>query len=593
MYNIEIRALEEFMNKLSIDTKNDKIREFLRYVGSRDTYFNEDDSSYDILKTKNVWAGYAYMVFVDKMTGKELTAREETFLNTYLNNYILNTDIEGMEKEFKGLYLKYRLSKDFPSNNVLDEHKHAIHPDFENGLEEYRITMAHMMSLIMGEDIEIVLDEANGIKSTIAYNDKTKKFVINEKYLSDAYFDFVSNNCSFTENFKEIHKLAYIIELTKLHRIRKEEISTRALIYTLEDYLYSKASKNTKVAKAYNELFNSIIKNKQIDLDAQEEAFLKLASSGWLYREAEYGSSNNLVRAYINELLISNNHARHLIRDANYIDETDTHTAAFVHLFNMYVNGLKAMPKTKLTNVTKYFVRNGNALTVLDMAIILKEYDAKILKAKDDEEKQIELEDERNQVRKVMKHIKENVPSYKIEEKVLKLVTGELTDKEKAELEEVIFNECFDNYTAFQDVKYRVSHMYSQLDNLAGSNSKSKINLIRTKERIYSSMMEDFKKVEAKIMDAIYRLGGDFQFEDASRTLVITQPDDMNKILSALQELIGRGVVTSEQMVKDSIMYGTPVLRDLSPGFKKFAEDVLASKGVKEFKKSKKKNNKK
>ena len=41
-------------------------------------------------------------------------------------------------------------------------------------------------------------------------------------------------------------------------------------------------------------------------------------------------------------------------------------------------------------------------------------------------------------------------------------------------------------------------------------------------------------------------------------------------------------------MVKDSIMYGTPILRDITPGYKKFAEDVLAGKGVKEFKKSKK-----
>jgi hypothetical protein len=61
----------------------------------------------------------------------------------------------------------------------------------------------------------------------------------------------------------------------------------------------------------------------------------------------------------------------------------------------------------------------------------------------------------------------------------------------------------------------------------------------------------------------------------------------MNKILSAVQELMGRGIITSEQMINDSIKNGTPILRNLTPGYKKFAEDILAAKGVKEFKKKK------
>ena len=100
-------------------------------------------------------------------------------------------------------------------------------------------------------------------------------------------------------------------------------------------------------------------------------------------------------------------------------------------------------------------------------------------------------------------------------------------------------------------------------------------------------MIDKFSHIDTEINDFLYRLGSEFEFESPKTTLVITKQDDMNKILSAIQELMGRGIVTSEKMVESSIKNGTPVLRNLTPGFKKFAEDLLAAKGVKEFKKKK------
>ena len=100
-------------------------------------------------------------------------------------------------------------------------------------------------------------------------------------------------------------------------------------------------------------------------------------------------------------------------------------------------------------------------------------------------------------------------------------------------------------------------------------------------------MISRFSHIDKEIEIFLSYLGSEFEFESPEKTLVITKHDDMNKILSAIQELMGRGIVTSEKMVNDSIEYGTPVLRNLTPGFKKFAQDLLAAKGVKEFKKAK------
>ena len=590
MYNIVVNSLEDFMSKLVVNTKNDKMRDFLRYVDNRDSYFTSEDDISEINDNKNIWAGFAYQVFLSGVIGNELSQREELFLDAYFNKYILDEkELTKLEKNLKGFYLKHRLSSDFKYNHCLDENKNALHPEYENGLKEYVATIAGLVSLIMDEDVKVNVIEANQERPNkeIVYNDKTKTFTLDEKFISDVYYDMLTENNTITTTFEKVHMMCIEMELAKLNKVKKEEISLRALSYTLEDYLYSKGTKNTKVGKAYAELFDSIIANRRIILDAREEAFTKIASANWLYNDAEYKADNLIMRSYLNDLLIQNNNAPHIRRDARYLSGIEYPEEVFKTMFNMYVNGLKAMPKTKLTNVTKYFARNGNALTVLDMGLILKEYDAKIAKVKDDEDKQAELEFEKSQVKKVMKYIKDTVPSYKIEEKLLKLVTQELTQEEAKKLDDEIISECISDYGAYQDMKYRLEHMYTQLDNLASSNSISKINFVRSKEKVLANMIDKFSHIDTEIDIFLSYLGSEFEFESPEKTLVITKQDDMNKILSAIQELMGRGIVTSEKMINNSIRYGTPVLRNLTPGFKKFAEDLLAAKGVKEFKKAK------
>ena len=590
MYNIVINSLENFMNKLVIDTKNDKMRDFLRYVENQEGYFTSDDTLAEIHNSKNIWAGFAYQVFLEKYEGKELSNREENFLNAYFEKYILSAkELTKLEKDLKGLYLKHRLSDDYPLNHVLNENKEPIYPVFENGVKEYATTIEGLVSLIMGEDIKVEVVEKEEGKTTkdLVYNDKTKTFTLDKKFIEDVYYNMLTNYYSITDTFQKVHEMCIEVELAKLNKVKKEDISLTALVYTMEDYLYSKGTKNTKVSKAYAELFDSIIANKQIDLDAREAALLKICSANWLYSDSEYKANNPIMRGYLNDELIKNNNAPHIRRDARFLSGVEYPEEVFVTMFNMYVNGLKTMPKTKLTNVTKYFAINGNALTVLDMGLILKEYDSKIVKAKDDEEKQIKLEIEKGKVKKVLKYIKDTVPSYKIEEKLLKLVTQDLTEEDAVKLDDEIISDCISNYGAYQDMKYRIEHMYNQLDNLASSNSLSKINFVRSKEKVLANMIDKFSHIDTEINDFLYRLGSEFEFESPKTTLVITKQDDMNKILSAIQELMGRGIVTSEKMIESSIKNGTPVLRNLTPGFKKFAEDLLAAKGVKEFKKKK------
>jgi hypothetical protein len=391
------------------------------------------------------------------------------------------------------------------------------------------------------------------------------------------------------------------MELYELNNIRKNEISVTALIYTIEDYLYSKALKVNGVGKAYAALYKNTIAHKLIDVDARERAFDKLVSAFSLNINNRYGAMGDLINHHLNDLLIDNNHLRHYIADAKYFDTNNLQDDAFSKLFAMYVNGLKAMPKTKLTNVTKYFAINGNTLTVLDMNLIIKDYDHKIAKlekaienAKDEDEiisltsKKDAIEIEKNNVKKVMKYIKDRVISYQIEEKLLKYTSDEkLSKEEKTEIYDHILDLCFDNYSEYLEMKHRVKHMYDQLDNLAGSNSPSKIALIRFKESTLSKMIKAFDDLDQYLEWKKLQLSSNFEFEDASRTLVIHEVKDMDKVISLVQELIGRGVITSEKMIKDSIENGTPLMRNLNPGFKEFAQDALAAKGVKEFKKKK------
>ena len=52
MNGIIVNSLNNFMSNLSIDTKNDKIRDFLRYMDSKETYFSNEDDELEIINTR-------------------------------------------------------------------------------------------------------------------------------------------------------------------------------------------------------------------------------------------------------------------------------------------------------------------------------------------------------------------------------------------------------------------------------------------------------------------------------------------------------------------------------------------------------------
>ena len=114
--------------------------------------------------------------------------------------------------------------------------------------------------------------------------------------------------------------------------------------------------------------------------------------------------------------------------------------------------------------------------------------------------------------------------------------------------------------------------------------------IISITNKIIPNIMQD--ELEGLRIDIITPLINLKKQIDEKRNVVIHNPVEMNKIISIVQQLIGRGVITSEEMINDSIINGTPIIRNLNPGFKKFVEDLLASKGVKEFKTDKKRKQK-
>jgi len=599
MSGMLVKSLDNYMGSLSVNLKNEKVREFLRYMSSRDSYFLDEDTQEEILETKNMWAGFAYMTLLDSINGKELTQREESFLEKYFVEYLLIEQSVGLERDLKGFYTKYRLSGDYYPNKIAidPQTQWANHPEFEEGVEEYRKTVESIISEVYGRKIEVVVEEENDLHplAEIQYFSKANKLILNEKFVSHAYIDMLRDGYDITHAFDMIYKICTQMELTELNKVKKNEISVTALIYTIEDYLYGKALKSNKIGGVYNALYNSVLANKLIDIHARDNAFMKLITKPMFFKDNEYGITNDRLDTYFNNLLSDNNHLLHYIPDARYFDTNNLDRDAFSKLFTMYVNGLKAMPKTKLTNVTKYFVLNGNALTTLDMMVIINEYNFKIkkLETKDDQisaSKKEQLIKEKNEIAKVMNFIKENVNSYNIEQQLLELVMNEkLSSEERNKVMDVIIDRCFENYSDYLEMKHRVTHMYTQLDNLAGSNSPSKIASIRLKREILSKVMDKFSEIDELLEWKKIQLSDGFEFEDSAKNIVIHQVKNMDKVLTIVQELIGRGIITSEDMINDSIENGTPLIRNLTPGFKEFVEDALATKGVKEFRKKKNK----
>ena len=207
MNGIIVNSLNNFMSNLSIDTKNDKIRDFLRYMDSKETYFSSEDDELEIINTRNIWAGYAYLVFMDKENGIQLSDREKMFLDRYFNEYLLNENTTDYESDLKSMYLKYRLSENYPFNHCVDEFYNPITPYWQQGVEEYRKTIEGFISLIYGNKIELeIVDQHTHPSISVVYNEKANKLRVAEYYFKGKYMDLLKNGKP-EVSFEQIYEL--------------------------------------------------------------------------------------------------------------------------------------------------------------------------------------------------------------------------------------------------------------------------------------------------------------------------------------------------------------------------------------------------
>lgn len=556
MDRMSIASMDEFMASLSIDARSEKVREFLRFQDSAN--FFEFDREEEIIQTKNIWAGYAYLIMIENLNNEEISDREKLFIDKYFNEYLLKTNVVGLEDELKSFYLKYRISKDYKFNKTAT---------FE-GYDKFKETIKALMSYMYGTNVVICYD-----KNMLAKNTETGTTVyIDDELAMYFYSEFVNNNQDVGSVLNFLYELTKQIELETLSDVKKHGVSKEAVIYTVEDYISSKASKNTKLGKLYKELYESIIANKQIFIDSAKNANRQLMKLSKMLATSKYENIDKNIAACLLYQKVGLDATKHYYPDSKYFDVSDLEKDAFSKLYNMYIKGLKAMPKSMLTNVTKYFVVNGNELTLLDMYEIKERFNLKALKQKDPQKKQVAIE-KANEVAEVIDFVTSQSTSYKIEEEIMRISMG------RGMVTREIIDYAYDNYAEFEDLNYRLLNAYSNLNQLAGSGSSSKVCSIRRKEEVLTSMISVYNDIALEISYLIEK--GEYQsLVNTNRDIVIHKVSNRDKAITMLQELTGRGIISCEEMLDNSVNNGTPVMMNLTPGFKEFAQEALAIKGV-------------
>lgn len=561
MNNIAIKSMDDYMMSLSINTRKEKVKDFLRFKDSSN--FFEFDEADEILETKNTWAGYAYLIMLETIEGKQISEREEEFLEQYFQNYLLTTKTIGLENELKGFYLKYRVSKHFEEK--LKEANHEA--EEEISLEEFRITIEALINEMYHTNFNLVMtkDRLYFVKSPIVLLAKNNEIIIDERYLSDVYSGYRLDNCNPERVFALIENIAKKIELNELNEVKRHGINKKAVIYTVEDYLESKASKKTRLGDIYKDLYQDIIANKQIFIDSSLNAYNKLKGLQEKLKASSYPYIDNVLDIYLNDRKNDIDELVHYYADARFFDTTNLEEDAFAKIYDMYIKGLKAMPKSQLTDVTKYFVVNGCSLTTLDMDAIISKYETKLSREKNEEKKAI-LEEKLNNIKEVIDFVKSQSYSYELEEEIRtfidkrECVTNDVREKIK------------ENHTDLVVLINRVMSAIEHTEQLASSGSASKVKHIMEKK--------------AKLQELLYTcidLECDLEV-DLDRDIVIERVNNEYKAIAMLQELTGNNVYECKRMLDMATSNGEPLIRDLNPGFKRFATRALELKGVRTVK---------
>lgn len=535
---------------VEINIRDEKIKEFFRFMAI-DNFFCLDTKE-EIETTKNIWCKYAYDLLNDKIEGKELKVNEEQFLNKYFLDYLFKTDNTNLENQIKAYYIKYRMSSDFEYNKIIDKNINLRSELYAKGRDEFTLTLKLLVSLMYSknenskEDIEAILN------------------LISDANISLAYLEYISYDYDINAFLNLIKDATITYQTSKLNIVKKKDISEKALIYTVEDYLERKTKSGTKIAKLYSQLYQTLIENKQMAIDGMNEAYNELNNLKENINSLIYKDVDTKIDEFVKQF---NQEAASM---EHFKDNNDNSAT----IYKLYLNALKAMPRSKVNNVTKYFAINGEALSVIEMNSIIEGYKLRINKEKNEFEKQ-KIQEKLNSITEVIDYVKTHSNIYLIEENLINQ-ENPLNDK----IIELITN----NYGDYQDMKYKLNRLYENLDNIAGSGSPTKVNGILYKKNKVSEILDKCKIIDDYFLEN-KELYNKVNLTQEDSDIVIKNVRNYNKAIAILQELTGKGIVTCKALLDESIKNGVPLIRDLDENLNTFIYSVLDNKGAKRAKK--------
>ena len=101
----------------------------------------------------------------------------------------------------------------------------------------------------------------------------------------------------------------------------------------------------------------------------------------------------------------------------------------------------------------------------------------------------------------------------------------------------------------------------------------SKVKSILAKKAFFEQVLDKCEELIAQINQGLEC--------DDEKAIYLKKVTNRAKLVTLLQEITGRGILEIEQMLDECLVFKTPILTDLNPGFKKFAKAAIDCKGAK------------
>lgn len=542
----------ENMDNIVINIRDEKIKDFFRFK-ALDNYFCIDTKE-EIEQTKLIWVKYAHDLLNQKIYDLGLKNNEEEYLKEYFSNYLFETEPTHYERLMRSYYIKYRMSKEFEYNKLVNNDTNLRSELYAKGKEEFALTLKLLIS-----EMYIENEDREKIVKAIFEN-------ISEADIALAYLEYIQKEYDIKNILTLVKNATTKYETSKLDLVRKKGISEKAVIYTIEGYLEGKIKVKGKVGQLYSDLYKHLLENKQMAIDGVKNAFGELLKLKETINNVIYNETDNKIDEFIQKFELE-------VRDMEHYKNGIDNSAA---IYKLYLNGLKAMPRSRVTNVTKYFAINGTALSVIEMNTIIENYKLRIIKAKDLIE-QTKIKDKLKGISEVIDFVKSHSVIYTIEELLI---------NETNPLRENVISLISNNYGAYQDMKYKLTRLYENLDNVAGSGSPTKVNNILIKKNKVLDVLEKCKLVD-EYFNCNEELSKKVNLVEENSDIVIKNVRNYNKAIAVLQEITGKGIVTCKALLDESIKNGVPVIRDLDEQLNTFVYKILENKGARRNKKQK------